>query len=453
MATETITGEVLTAEQRWFPLSWPAYMLFFLMVFLPVSQNTLMGWLIGITVSLIAIGVLLGFKRIALDRSILLWSMFYFALGLSYITLGLNNGNPGATFSILVFVLWPLVFLLFISAGSNLRIITNLLRIMVIATIAIGLAAINYALWSYGWLPDELYFDINVGRSIGFYEGYTEMGLYNLSSLIFLVPFLITSLMVYSNDYRPFMRKRWLWLALTLGLIAVLLGGRRALLLVTFIAPVFAGIFISWLPGRLKLTRNLRILFSLLGLVMLVVVAGILLSMAFEWNWQGVTTMFLEGFDFESDESAWERQAQYYSLVDSWKENKLFGAGLGAATTYSRSERPWEYELQYVLLLFHTGIIGFILYSSGVVWIYRKAYLLIRSGTRLSPHMIPVMTGTSCFLVANATNPYLQAFGHLWTLFLPIGMINYWLLDREAEKGQAAQAAIGETGEPYVASR
>jgi hypothetical protein len=46
--------------------------------------------------------------------------------------------------------------------------------------------------------------------------------------------------------------------------------------------------------------------------------------------------------------------------------------------------------------------------------------------------MLPVLAGMTCFLIANATNPYLGKFDCLWVIFLPIALINYGLLNSNA---------------------
>jgi len=53
----------------------------------------------------------------------------------------------------------------------------------------------------------------------------------------------------------------------------------------------------------------------------------------------------------------------------------------------------------------------------------------MRSGHWLGIYMLPVLAGTSCFLIANATNPYLAKFDYIWVIFLPVALINIWLLD------------------------
>ena len=78
-------------------------------------------------------------------------------------------------------------------------------------------------------------------------------------------------------------------------------------------------------------------------------------------------------------------------------------------------------------LLFQTGIVGFTAYAAGIVWIFYRGIMLIREGGQLGGMMIPMLVGCTAFLIANATNPYLARFDGLWTLFLPLAVINYRL--------------------------
>ena len=41
--------------------------------------------------------------------------------------------------------------------------------------------------------------------------------------------------------------------------------------------------------------------------------------------------------------------------------------------------------------------------------------------------LLPNLAGMISFLIANSSNPYLAAFGHLWVIFLPIGIVNFFL--------------------------
>ena len=60
----------------------------------------------------------------------------------------------------------------------------------------------------------------------------------------------------------------------------------------------------------------------------------------------------------------------------------------------------------------------------GILWIYLKGIQILKYNSDLSPYMLPLLVGLSCFLVANATNPYLQKYDYLWVIFLPIAIIN-----------------------------
>ena len=160
--------------------------------------------------------------------------------------------------------------------------------------------------------------------------------------------------------------------------------------------------------------------------------AYVYLQFTFGLDIHALMDFFLLGFDPSSswDESAYVRQEQFFALLEEWSKRPFFGHGHGAAAWGSiRSfDQPWAYELSYVALLFHTGIVGFAIYAAAVIWIYRIGLRIIRSCDRIGLYMVPALVGPPCFLIANATNPYLEKFDYIWVIFLPVALINYWLL-------------------------
>ena len=87
---------------------------------------------------------------------------------------------------------------------------------------------------------------------------------------------------------------------------------------------------------------------------------------------------------------------------------------------YIRSDvMPWAYELSYLALLYQTGLVGLGIYATGIAWIYFMGVKILRSGGMFAESMLPLLVGMTCFLVANATNPYLAKFDGLWIIFLP----------------------------------
>jgi hypothetical protein len=146
-----------------------------------------------------------------------------------------------------------------------------------------------------------------------------------------------------------------------------------------------------------------------------------------------VWSVFTTGFQFGSDPVALSRAQQFDALIRGWLTSPLLGSGHGAAAPdMVRSlEMPWAYELTYAALLYHTGLVGAFFYAGGIFWIYLQAVSIIRAGTALAPLTVAVLTGTTTFLIAAATNPYLERYDALWVIFLPLAIINAsWLAGR-----------------------
>lgn len=131
---------------------------------------------------------------------------------------------------------------------------------------------------------------------------------------------------------------------------------------------------------------------------------------------------------------------QFLALLEGWEEQPYFwwGHGTGTSKVVRSVEQPWAYELTYVALLFHTGIIGIFLYASGIAWMYWKGIQMIRTGLVLGMYMVPLPVAKSCFLIANGTNPYLEKYDYLWIVFLPPAYINYNLIHRQPIEPQHA---------------
>jgi hypothetical protein len=149
-----------------------------------------------------------------------------------------------------------------------------------------------------------------------------------------------------------------------------------------------------------------------------------------------VWSVFTTGFQFASDPVALSRAQQFDALIRGWLTSPLLGAGHGAAAPdMIRSlEMPWAYELTYAALLYHTGLVGAFCYAGGILWIYLQAVRIIRSGSGLAPLTVAVLTGTTTFLIAGATNPYLERYDALWVIFLPLAIINASWLSRIAHR-------------------
>ena len=102
----------------------------------------------------------------------------------------------------------------------------------------------------------------------------------------------------------------------------------------------------------------------------------------------------------------------------------ILGAGFRAiADDYARdSEKPWVSELQFHLLLFNVGLVGVTICLAILV----TGMLFLRRASARCPELVPTLVATStgaiAMLIANATNPYLQAPGHQWAVFFPLAV-------------------------------
>jgi hypothetical protein len=414
-------------------MAFPGYLLFFSMLFVPSAYQPVKAILGALVLGLIAINTLAQ-GRLALHCVVLLWTLFMVTVGSAYIFYGLLNDAPGAVRMSTVYVLWPLIFTIFVAAACNEKRLRGLLIVLVAAAIAICLYAFSFILHVVGWLPDYLYVPLEQDQGIGFYEGYMRFNLFSISSLFFVVPFVMAALMTWPRERAMPIPRVWLWITLALGMLIVLLCGRRVLLIVVALAPAITLCLQQFLPSSMKWMRTkmgVRALFPT-GIILAGLVTYLNVSSGFD-VWAMLVNRFAVGWDFTAEQSALERREQFFPLLEGWFENPLFGAGHGSTPVgYFRSyEMPWAYELSYLALLFHTGMLGFLAYTAGIAWIFWMGLRIIRLGNHLSLYMLPVLVGCSGFLIGNATNPYLEKYDYIWVIFLPVALINFHLLNGE----------------------
>lgn len=146
-----------------------------------------------------------------------------------------------------------------------------------------------------------------------------------------------------------------------------------------------------------------------------------------------------EDFDSLQAESDQLRSAQFTELVDAWREQPLVGHGFGATldSDFTRSdERPWMFEAEPLQALMNVGILGLLVAAGPVVLLLRRSWQALAAG--LHPRAVIAGLATLFAVVlASATNPYLQAPGHGWMLFLAAGITGAALHERRAPSPNA----------------
>ena len=146
-----------------------------------------------------------------------------------------------------------------------------------------------------------------------------------------------------------------------------------------------------------------------------------------------------EGSDSNSANSSGEIE-QDIALSDTLRKNELsylttwdnpsqllFGRGIGAPIDRGsevRDMNPWQTEMQYFSLFYWTGIVGMLLFIAVVYFAVRVFIVALRNAGAFREVLLLTAAGALAILVANATNPYLQAPGHMLGMFLPIIVAN-----------------------------
>lgn len=376
-----------------------------------------------------------------LDHRLVLWTLGLTAMGFLYVLKGLVAGNAGASAVMTVFILWPIAFTLWITGITGERIFVLLERTILVATLFIGLHGVLFLLTELNIVPDiGVVSALSLGfenQSFGATEGYTRMAIAGINSLPFLLPCVMAICATQSSAAnRNRFWKMVGWAACAASWLIMLASGRRALFVIVFLTPLMIMFFRSFRPQAEKREgRNSVLKFSMVVAAAMVILFASL-TMIYDFDVHLLWERFAVGFDLSSqtpDNDAAPRNKQFYALTRGWLDKPIFGAGLGASVVGSiRSETmPWSYELSYVALLYQTGIVGFLAYAAAIAWTFWRGIQVIGDGGHLAQVMIPLLVGLCGLLIANGTNPYLGCFDEMWTLFLPLAVINYRLSTRQ----------------------
>jgi hypothetical protein len=322
-----------------------------------------------------------------------------------------------------IYVVWPLVFLSWTWIFADRSIGNRLAAALLVATILVSLVHIAYITdMTHSIAASWIYRQI-IGEQAQFtsYGGYTRIWSNGIASLIFLGPYVLARFLIEATICRVKIRVVILYaLVALLAVGAILVSGRRALVFGLGVAAGVAFLAVLVRPDTLqhRVIVAIRLLLSLGGLS----IGGVLLVSTLGIDLSAVSAYVATGFSAGSDYGAQERIGQIDVLLRGWLESPIIGHGLGSyASGWIRSEeRPWEYEVQYAMLLFQTGLLGLTVYALGPIVTLLRGLELVRSSRPEDFSLcVGLLAGLAGALVVNGTNPYLQAYGNLWMLFLP----------------------------------
>jgi hypothetical protein len=354
--------------------------------------------------------------------------------GLITALIGSIKNNPGLAQQLTVWfggiVIWGLWALSLTRDKVRLT-----LQVITIATACLSGVIVLYVAAQQGLLPSFLPDSWLRSQDAGFdltADG-SAIRLLGLSTLAAAGPLVASALVAGKDTFLP--SRKLLVVATVLAVVAAVLAGRRAIAAVTVLSPLLTYLFMRFLRPRTKVRRSTRryhasVLASpLLFLLSLVALRFSLLDRPLAALGDGLHLFFGSASASGSSKSASDavREQQAHELTAAWGDHPLFGHGLGAVLPdkfYRSAERPWMFELQYHNLLFTSGLVGVGLVLAAVI----SAWMGIRRAAAVNPEHVPTivvtMVAALSMLIANASNPYLQAVGHGWSIVLVVGVAN-----------------------------
>ena len=333
-----------------------------------------------------------------------LWGSFYGAI----------KGNPGAVPVLTVQVIYPLLYLILALAYRSSD-SEKLLKVLLAASLSVGILLTLYNLLTVSMPGNPLsnFLSTQYADKAVVDEGdgeYFKFTLPTVTSILFLLPF---SIGVFLSQQRY---RIWSLIGIVTLLIPTILSGRRGIFV-----SVIAGVVLTLLLTSRKYRQpenKVNLIWLIAGLAGFALF--IILFNAYSVGFEFYMTRLSSISDFTGDESNTERRLQFEALMSDIEKAPFFGAGAGAAGSYLRStDMLWAYELTYVSMVFHYGIVGGLIYLGVALTLIYNMINMVRINGRDTVYF-PFLMGMLSFLLANATNPYMGKFDYIWVILLPM---------------------------------
>lgn len=393
---------------------------FFLMLVLPASFQMPRGILLLLILFFII--EINSFSSFRYDRTLLVIGLVNIFFSFIFTLNGIIRSTPGAIAVTTVFVIWPILYLYFIGLSDKKSNIVPILTTIIYGGLASAGLIILFIINNFFGFPINIsYIADSQGFGVYWQDGATELNSMNLATVFYTFIFVLTLIFIPEKFNKLGISKTLIRFSLIVSLFLIFISARRAFWIVCAISPILIMLLLKITGIDLRLKR-----FIIPVLLFFMVALTTITYMAVDND--NLVTELNSSFEFDNPEaeSNYLRKEQFDALIQGWEDNWLIGAGLGASAKGSiRDENAtWAYELSYIALLFHTGIVGIIVYGTSVIWIIYKSIVICRKNKYYISYLLPQITALICFLLVNASNPYLSKFDYLWTIFLPLATIN-----------------------------
>ncbi|MDW5443938.1 hypothetical protein [Polaromonas sp. SM01] len=365
---------------------------------------------------------------------------------------GFSSGNIGARSEFALFVMAPIVYLLVFHRPAFALLSLKYMEPALKAICAANLLVFYFLFFTESGSLRALLEAATLFR-IQFPDGYTKVYTLQITPLIFLLP-------VMAAYY--YFKQSWVnFLLFTAALLMALLSGRKAILV------LFTALSVCTLLCHVFRHRDLRAAAKLvapwaLALVIFPQIAAFERATYVQAMFNSFPELgdsvkrrdrqmpfdpmlkqqgaFANLYALRSNACAMEnylgtglasdklgavvRQAQITTLVKEVAIKPWFGKGLGYVTVDCiRSEQqPWRFELTYLGMALHIGLVGISIFALVYLRWVKKALspLLPRQMT------VPLLCGSVFFVICSASNAYILSVEYLWIFFIPF-LLSRWL--------------------------
>ncbi|HHI93670.1 MAG TPA: hypothetical protein ENK04_09195 [Gammaproteobacteria bacterium] len=363
------------------------------------------------------------------SSEIIKYYYFIALVSLCWILIGALNDNDIRALSdaFRLYIIFSAIYLLLVIYISNRDFYSNILSITSLSAILIAFISfytvidVVYNLESIPLvIKDEMYLQV------GIHDGYTHLNNINIGMYCFLVPFLLS--FVIMDDGK---KNTIILFALFLSILAVLLASRRIIVFLIMLVPFLCVIVDLFITTKLNIMLCAKVLkIYLVFFVLLIIILSINYYLDL-FDLKGVFNRITDALIYDEGSA---RQTQFLSLINGFYENPILGSGFGGEASVIRSvERPWNYELTYSKLLFNAGIVGSLLIFSLFSYYVLITFKMCRLNKRYHSINVSLMVGFFSVLIASASNPYLGSFDYLFVFSILPLIIN--LTKRDMKRG------------------
>lgn len=123
--------------------------------------------------------------------------------------------------------------------------------------------------------------------------------------------------------------------------------------------------------------------------------------------------------------------------LGNWVDSPIIGVGFGAALPGYEKDGEGIYEMEYVVRLYTTGLLGIGILFALMLYVGVAPLRKLRKDSKYAGYLAPCTVAYLGAVVATVSNPYIfSGFDYLFMLFLPVAFLNSVNTEKEIDEGE-----------------